>query len=271
MEGTITIADMVSGNCFIDGDDGNEYFAYQTDVVTANPEDIKVLLTRWRVEFDYESTPKGLHARNVKPPADLPRMKIDSLRDCRYEVDNSEMARVRMDSLSRLYAVTTTSDQRTEKLMRPTVEAEGELRVFWGGNVHLRGFSVQLPETVPGKKAFVLLNPNKQICRPRADNWYETVENASYIVTVEQAGKVTIQKIGRRIQNDHKNSLAISRRFEHIYDFTGYLTKASLVFQTPVSPRQNRARDNDGFVPAIIAGLRLLGITIHADAETVGK
>ncbi len=254
MTGMVRIFEPVSGNGFIQGVDGKEDAFYQGDI-EGNAFEFKILLPGWRVSFGIDNG----RARKLCPPISRNRLKIYD-NEVRFGVDGRGMADLRIDQHGRIYVTNC-------GLVRPSLEVEGEMRVFFGGRAHLRGFDFTLPET-DAERSFQLLDPQKHTRNPRPENRYEQVADGSYVVIVERSGETRVWKMGRRIQGDGLHWLVISRRFQYTYDLSGRLTETSILGQTPISGKK---RDNDSFVPAIIEGLKLLDVTIHADAETVGK
>ena len=250
MEGTVIRFNATRGLGWICGSNGHEYFVHHSDVCLMHG--IVVLLPDWTVEFDPTAdAKKRKQAKNVRIKAIAGLTVRD--RGAPLGLASKHWANLRIDSLGRIYAL------EGLNAITPEVEASG-LRCFFAGRgpAHLRGVNLTLPAST-AQMAAVLLDQDKNVRRPRDGDRYEGATAGSYLVVVHADGRVLVWNLGRRIQGPNEmladHWLVIERRFEHAYDLRGEVSEQTLVAQTPTS---GLARDNDGFIPGVIAAWRKL-------------
>lgn len=269
MKGRVKIFNVARGFGFISGEEGREYFGHwrqvryclERDIDEHLPADFLFLIPGMEVMFEPVEQKDGRwQAHNVQPLDGVP----DEVKTQRYQSPKLEkgVARVTIDGEGQLCFA-------GEKPV-PVVEVEGLFQAYFLGYSSVKGWSVKLPDMMPDR-AFLLIDDNKNPRRQAPDGIYEfsKPDAAMYVLRLEREEDedgdrcwVTIWNLGRRRDDrfgpdEEANWLILETRYEHNYDLVDPvpMTVEELLKQTPTS---GKARDNDGFVPAIVRGLEMM-------------
>jgi cold shock protein len=262
LQGTVSQFHDLRALGFIAGDDGQEYFTHMNYMCKpANGAGFKVLAPGWRVEFTSREGERGLEAHDVvvlrgdgvHVDGDAPVVDI-----------HAGKARIRIDSRGRICTTDHPVSGKVTTPLRPHVHLQGRFRAFFVDHGWRKkdvwGFEeVHFPRD-NAERAFVLIDYNKNLLHRK--EIYKGVRAGAYLVRVEADGTVEVQQIGWRLQEggvrrENKTWIVLSRRFRHKYDFG--LTSGAVLLEDQLraqTPTSGRDRDNDGFIPAIMEGVR---------------
>ena len=255
MKGKVDAYDPIRGFGFLKAEVDGEwrmYFAHNSDIYYTVPglesEDITFLLPGGGVEFNPIRQPDGRWKATNIIPLNPDGFVVNPLK---------ERPRISREG----YVVVAVAEDRTitilGKSVIPTIDATPNFQIYYIGRGTIKGFAVKLPPPT-AERVFLLVNPKeegKTVRRPTPDGLHKDVHRGSFVMEVSRDGHVVVQKLGAHFYGREDNWLVLTTRFQHRYDFSGELTEAGLIGQTP---DVGKADANHEFVPAILKGIELM-------------
>lgn len=253
----VTMFNTLKGLGFATLENGEKLFIHET-AIKGSPSTLRTLVPGEKIMCgDFAKGREGYQANTVVPPAERPLLEVRKPRPDPILLDNRAMVCLRVDALGRIYGL------NDKDALAPHVKTTtNSFRAFCAGFMaqkDIKGFDFVLPQSTEERAIVLLHGKTKAPQEVRRDGHYSNFMLGSYIAIVEASGRVVVFCLGRRFQkvNEWRGEhwVIVERRYEHVYQNILSLGLKEIQEQTPISGLR---RDNDGFIPGILLGIKWL-------------